>query len=414
MYQRGRRAHRGLRVNRFSYEAFGSGDDSDDGRSITTIEEEKTRDASPTPQPTQDRRRSEPVSPSGSDVEVPRRKGAEDFKAEWKSGTYREWFFTIICTDGIDSTWRFEPDDGARVEGARYQLEKGETNDTLHFQGVVRFRNPVTFKTAKSRIGVTHAHIERVRNWEDALAYCSKEDTRVDGPWDYGRPEKRPGERSDKTKFASALLEAVEKGTPKAEVIKLYPEAALMYASRITNFLGAAAGSLDCGAERTGKVRAAWLWGSTGTYKTRTVRAMAQTANIQLYEKPKLWWDGYSNHHIVLFDDFEERDMDLVPMLRMLDGENMPLPVKGSHVYPKFFFIIFTSILYPRDLYQGHYQSASWLRRLDGIPFFRGNTIYNMNELVPFFVKQDIISHINQAKELQDKEELIILPGEEE
>lgn len=59
------------------------------------------------------------------------------------------------------------------------QLEIGEEG-TPHLQGVIRYANPRD-KVDESLFLL--CHWERCRNWRAAIKYCSKVDTRVDGPW---------------------------------------------------------------------------------------------------------------------------------------------------------------------------------------------------------------------------------------
>lgn len=63
------------------------------------------------------------------------------------------------------------------------QRERGESG-TLHMQCVVQFRNQVEFGVLKAvDPGI---HWERCKNLKAALAYCTKSDTRVEGPWAVG------------------------------------------------------------------------------------------------------------------------------------------------------------------------------------------------------------------------------------
>lgn len=57
-----------------------------------------------------------------------------------------------------------------------FQLEKGESG-TPHYQGVVRYPNPVSNWPAMK------CHWERCRNWRQAVKYCSKRIGRIEGPW---------------------------------------------------------------------------------------------------------------------------------------------------------------------------------------------------------------------------------------
>lgn len=411
---RGRRRESRNTINRFSIEDFTddrSGDDDDDGRSLYSITEERKRDASPAPSIAEDRQRSRSPSPSLSDAEVPR----PDGERKQATGRLREWLATIHCTNGIDRNWRYEPSMEDRVTGCVYQLERGEERGSLHFQLAVRFENKITMETAKTRLHVPHAHVEGIRNWENAVRYCQKEETRVEGPWTIGRVDKRPGERTDKTKFASAVMEAMQEGEPISAVCAKYPEAALMYSSRLPEFVRNLRGSMDRDQERFRKVRAVWLYGPSGSHKTTTIRRFAQKKRCELFEKMHgPWWDGYIDHTVVLFDDFDFRDMGLLFLFRLLDGENVPLPVKGSTVFPKFNLVLFTSIDHPSTFYHFHDQHASWMRRLSSDIFFQGQSIKNMAEEVPANVCNDINFYLENILSVRDQDIEFTLPGEDE
>lgn len=70
------------------------------------------------------------------------------------------------------------------------QLEKG-AEGTPHIQFFLNFKKPgMTIAGLKKFCG--KAHFEQVRVNNGADAYCMKEDTRMDGPWEYGvKPVKR-------------------------------------------------------------------------------------------------------------------------------------------------------------------------------------------------------------------------------
>lgn len=72
----------------------------------------------------------------------------------------------------------------------RYQLEKAPSTGKLHLQGVIRLVKLSTFTAAKAafeKMRLGGAHIEMARGtFASNLAYCSKADTRVSGPYDFG------------------------------------------------------------------------------------------------------------------------------------------------------------------------------------------------------------------------------------
>lgn len=69
------------------------------------------------------------------------------------------------------------------------QLEKG-AEGTLHLQFFMYFKTAVRAAAIKKKD--KRLHIEKVEVNNGADTYCMKEDTRVDGPWEFGvRPIKR-------------------------------------------------------------------------------------------------------------------------------------------------------------------------------------------------------------------------------
>lgn len=61
---------------------------------------------------------------------------------------------------------------------------------TPHWQGCIKFRGGKTFKSIREWAQggpLDAAHFEPCRSWKHAWAYCTKEATRIDGPWTRGQ-----------------------------------------------------------------------------------------------------------------------------------------------------------------------------------------------------------------------------------
>ena len=77
-----------------------------------------------------------------------------------------------------------------------WQLERGK-NGTAHLQGYVEFRKAMSLTAIKKVVG-ERAYVEERRGTrEEARAYCQKEDTRVEGPWEHGIWISGAGHRTD-------------------------------------------------------------------------------------------------------------------------------------------------------------------------------------------------------------------------
>lgn len=64
-----------------------------------------------------------------------------------------------------------------------FQIEKGESGYE-HYQIEVSLKEKLYFHQFKNILGFNDAHIEPTRDYLAAIKYCSKADTRIEGPWD--------------------------------------------------------------------------------------------------------------------------------------------------------------------------------------------------------------------------------------
>lgn len=81
-----------------------------------------------------------------------------------------------------------------------YQGELGEETQTFHLQAYCEFATPVTMPSIKKHFGINSLHCEiRVGTQEQAIAYCTKEETRVSDVYEYGTPTPQKNGRSSKS-----------------------------------------------------------------------------------------------------------------------------------------------------------------------------------------------------------------------
>lgn len=66
-----------------------------------------------------------------------------------------------------------------------FQLERGVNGGYEHFQGCLSLKIKHRLNETKNIIGFKSVHLEPIINWNASLNYCSKEDTRVAGPWNH-------------------------------------------------------------------------------------------------------------------------------------------------------------------------------------------------------------------------------------
>lgn len=92
----------------------------------------------------------------------------------------KHWLFTLNnpSDEEADALHKFCGTGGSTIKGYVYQLEKGEEG-TPHFQGYLHFHNKVRALGMISK----KCHWEKCRSPKHSMAYCQKDESRVQGPW---------------------------------------------------------------------------------------------------------------------------------------------------------------------------------------------------------------------------------------
>ncbi len=96
---------------------------------------------------------------------------------------------------------------------------------TEHYQGCIKFRSGRKFEAVVQWCSfLDGAHWERCKNWKASVNYCSKEDSRIQGPWYFGSetsPRKEPTDYfviGKASPWQETVLQIV-RGTPDARKI---------------------------------------------------------------------------------------------------------------------------------------------------------------------------------------------------
>jgi len=263
-----------------------------------------------------------------------------------KNSRAKHWCFTINNPDleADKKTMSEAPD----IKYCVMQLERGE-DGTLHLQGVIGFDKQKWFNTLKHLH--QRAHWEVSRSVPKAVAYCRKEETRVEGPWEYGEVPVakfgKQGKRSDLDK----VTKYIRKGHSPRMIFDKAPTASIRYFNNIAKLCVMFTPPRDFAS------RVYLFYGETGTKKT--------TSALELFKNPfkvlspkhgNLWFDGYDPmfHETVVFDDFYG-GIKWGELLQICDRHPFLVQVKGASVQFRPKTIIFTS--------NSHY--ISWYPKMD-------------------------------------------------
>lgn len=260
----------------------------------------------------------------------------------------RNWCFTINNPENFTiENWNYTY--------CVYQYEKGE-NETLHVQGYVEFNTTKTLKGVKKIHSTAHWEARR-GSQEQAIAYCKKEDTRVEGPYEFGI-RKQQGKRTDIHK----MIEDVMNGACDRDLVEDHCVPFVKYYKAVDRVR-------TCFIEpRSEKPEVLWFYGATGTGKSREAFSYDDVYAKDMSDGK--WFDGYTGQETVIFDDMRKDTFKYHELLRLLDRYELRVQYKGGSVHFNSKRIIITSCYRPEYLYDTREDIQQLLRRIDEIREF--------------------------------------------
>ena len=159
-------------------------------------------------------------------------------------------------------------------------------------------------------------HIEIAIDCDKLRDYCMKEDTRIDGPWEYATYQKN-GVNKKKCieQFSMTEIERITELSPFAYIA--LDKAEKIYKSKKINPFN---GPRTC----------IWIIGKPGVGNSRYVKSFGPYIKAM-----NRWWDGYEGQEDVLIDDYDKKGECLSHYMKLwadpygeLSGE-----IKGGKVY---------------------------------------------------------------------------------
>lgn len=230
----------------------------------------------------------------------------------------------------------------------KWMIVAKETGDsgTPHLQGACILGTRWSFSKLKTLTGFNRAHIQPMNGKpEDSLAYCTKQDSSA---FVIGTLPS-PGKRND----LLVVTAMIHEGKTLREIAqdRDHGSTAIVKFHRGLTVLR----SLVRPA-RTTKPFVYWLYGATGTGKTRAAfkagRAVSRMAgltdgDIWFSSGDLKWFQGYDGQLVVIFDDFRPKHVSFSFLLRLLDRYPVDVEFKGGSVSFTPQFIFFTS---PHDV----------------------------------------------------------------
>lgn len=253
---------------------------------------------------------------------------------------------------------------GLTEHDARYgicQLESGEKG-TVHLQGYLEFASPKRLSWLKNRFNA-RAHWEKARGTlHDNKRYCSKEETRLEGPWEFGRLPKQ-GRRSD--------LEEIKRDLDRdGNLYSISQNHFGQWVRYHKSFSKYISDRQRKNWRNDSRRRVTVFYGPTGTGKTRAASEIClKKVQDQYFLWGPLqaeWFDGYQGETYVIYDEADKHSLRFGCLLQLLDRYPVQVQVKGGMIFWNAKVIFMTSTKHPSEWYPNK-DYSQLERRIDDI-----------------------------------------------
>ncbi len=274
---------------------------------------------------------------------------------------YRHWCLTlnnpVLTGEEYLDALKKHPD----IRYAVLQLEEGDEG-TRHFQAYLEFNKQKTLFALK--VLEPRGHWEaRKGTREQARAYCMKEESRIEGPWELGDWAK--GGKGARVDLIKACATVKERGL---HALALEDPSVYVKYSRGFEKL-----SFELRGKRANPPRVILHYGPTGAFKTGLVLHRHPDA----YKKPAgtRWFDGYKDQKVLLLDDFAgaSSGFRLDYTLQLLDRYDIDVEMKGGHVRLMAEYIYVTTNIHPSAWFNYETRGGQYLalaRRFHEVIYF--------------------------------------------
>lgn len=237
--------------------------------------------------------------------------------------TFRWWFFT--WNNPNHPTDKQLLSDGGFTY-LKFQYERASTG-TLHYQGILYTRSATKCNTLRKKHNFSY--LAPVKSINGSVNYVGKEDTRVDGPWEYGHMP-RQGARSD----LEEVKTAIDTGKSMEDVWSNHFGQCVRYYRGFEKYYGI----VHKHDERKWQTVCYVYYGNSGCGKTEAAKEEARVWGGGTYwltlEKGtggKIWWDGYNGEENIIIDEFACQ-IPFSEFKRLIDSSPMRVPIKGGFV----------------------------------------------------------------------------------
>ena len=254
--------------------------------------------------------------------------------------------------------WEFNAEEPLPFVGKYlvYQLEKAPETGKYHLQGYVQMGQQCRMITVKNKFHCPEMHLEIPHGTpEENKTYCTKEESRVRGPWEHGEFSTQ-GKRTDWAEV-KAMIQA---GNSDAEILERAPHFAAH--SRGIEFLRTTFPQKPP-IRRT--VRVFYMCGPTGvgkTYRARMAFPDAYMVRAKYYDGKS--FDDYAGEPTLILDEWDPVDWPITLMLSICDEWTFRLQCRYKNRWALWDTVIITTNTAFENAYFGLPQKAAFDRRI--------------------------------------------------
>lgn len=234
------------------------------------------------------------------------------------TGTSRRWCFTLNNPEGLLDESTFS---SMGITYCVYQYEMGEETHTPHFQGYIESKS-CRFSAFFPELEGAH-FIKADGTAQQCIDYCTKSDTRLDGPYMWGTASAGRGTRTDIVELRDAI-----RGGLRGKA--LYDDdrvvgAAVKYGRGVNNLIDAYNVNLP-----RSNVVVTLHYGPAGTGKTHC----AHTDEAYYFDGNNGFWNGYQGEKTIILDEFGGHVLTPLMFQRLCDKYPLSCNVKGVQGVP--------------------------------------------------------------------------------
>jgi len=271
---------------------------------------------------------------------MPREVSVASSSGSTRGSTASYYCFTIANPVGNDDPRVFE----AVAKYCVWQREECPTTHTPHLQCYMALKKPQRIVALKKIHATAHFEVRRGTHIQ-AKEYCQKDESKLEGPWEFGTEDGIPAGRGAR-KDLDQVKELLDQNVPEAQIQDDHWGSWVRYHKSFELYRCMRA------PPRSELPEIRIYWGLSGTGKTH--RAREWLPNAFYLSKPKadknLWWDGYQTGQDLVIDEFYGW-IDYDTILRIMDKYPLQVQVKGGSVQFNSPRICFTSNQSPEKWY---------------------------------------------------------------